>query len=343
MPDAIRIWSPDYGGHHLLYAKLVAEYAKERGIAVSIYSTKEGLSSDEFRLHLGRMGVASIEATSFQATLKSLPPNALLVICHVDRIMTELLRLRVPKGANVSALVMRPSRTMESRTRRLAKAGLTSCLSLRRRIRVAELSTIGDREAGSIPQVPDPVVQSSPAIEEGKARDALGLALPRGCFLGLAIGLLSSRKRPELLVGALDYLPDRHHLLFAGHQDPAFRQVVDSARDRYPGRIHIRNEHLSEANFGLCLSAASYVVALHPTGISSGVVLQAISIGLPVVVSAGTPLARVVEEQSLGSASLGTPISVARAIRIVLSGELSPQTIRLPTTEDFVTSLLGPI
>jgi glycosyltransferase involved in cell wall biosynthesis len=338
---SIQIWSPDFTGHHFLYAKLVAEFAAEHRIPVSVALTEQGLQSKEFQLHLADLGVLTTIAHSLQSALSALPQHGLLVICHVDRIMTELLKSRVPEHARVVALVMRPSRTMPSKPKSLAKALLTAALHARRRIRVSELSTIGDPPTRVLLQVPDPLVSTTTLRSEDEARSRLKLPIAHDCRLGLVIGLLSPRKRPDLLIGALAYLPDQHHLLFAGHQDESFERVVASGIRRFPGRIHTRNEHLTDEDFALCISASTYVAALHQTAISSGVVLQAIALQRPVLVNAGTRLAETVVERGLGAAALPTPETVAAAIELVAKGDLSPDPIKLPTASDFVSSLLG--
>ena len=216
--SSLLIWSPDHTGHHFLYAKLVAQFSIEKGIPVTVYVSNAGRDSVEFALHLGCMDLSVAPADSFHRAVGLMPSNALMVICHADRILFQLLLAAVPKSARVSALIMRPPRTVDGNFKPFMKSALIHSINYRANIRVSELAALGDRPSRSTAQVPDPVVRSGEPMAVDAARSLLGLPSSGDCILGVVVGLLSLRKRPDLLVRALALLPEDHHILFAGHQ-----------------------------------------------------------------------------------------------------------------------------
>ena len=340
--ETVYIWSPDFSGHHLFYASLISQHFLDLHQPVYLVATAEGLESAEFSTHFCSVPVRTMTVDSLKGLVQSASLNSCVVVLHGDHQLPTVMRLQIPCGKRLRVLVMRPPRTLASRRNRLAKATLIRITNVRRRRRVLELRAIFDRPGRPNSQVPDPVVPRNSPTDRSKARLAIGLQIPDSAIVGGVLGVVSSRKYPQLLLKALDQLAPNHHVLLAGQIDGGhLREEIASALTRHPGQIHVRDMYLSADQFANCLGSTDYVAVLHSQGISSGVALQAIEQHKPLIVGDGTELATFITSNQLG---ISVPLEVhamAEAMHTVVSVTSGATYPTLPSAMDFVASLVG--
>jgi glycosyltransferase involved in cell wall biosynthesis len=124
--------------------------------------------------------------------------------------------------------------------------------------------------------------------------------LPQG-FIGLFVGRLIPRKRPSLLVEAWSALceefPDALLVLVGGGADEArLREAVQTVM---PSRVRMLGQQPSEVICGLLQAADCFILPSESEGLSNAL-LEAMAVGLPVVVSANDGNLEVVRDGENG-------------------------------------------
>ena len=338
---AVVIWSPDFGGHHLLYAGLIAGYLQEQRHRVIFCGPQEALDSTEFAVHLSGRSLEIVVGSSLGECVGRAPSHSIVVVPHADRQLAEMVLLRPPLGVTIRALIMRPSRGVVSKRTRILKLTLTWLIDKRPSISIGELHAIFDNLPSKYFQVPDPALLQERNISRSAARIKLDLSMPEGAILGGILGSISSRKRPELLLMALEKLPDKHHVLVAGSLDGSTSTVVEEAKHRWPDRVHTITGYLRDETYLDCLQAIDYSFVFHQEWISSGVVVNSLAVGTPVLVLSGTPLGEFVVRRRLGVATSATVDGVADGVARVVQSTFEIDQLQIPNQRDFAEMVLG--
>ncbi len=334
------VWTPDYSGHYLFYASLLAEELSHEHV-VTVCTAPSALESIEFKTHLEGKDVEIIPSADLQTLLRSLRPGSGVTILHGDLILPELLAMRFPRGCSISVLIMRPPRVVESLFRRTTKRFLERAVSHRSGIRIAELQAVFEVPRSRYQQVPDPAPVDSRACDKDRARQLLGLELPAGTSLGGVIGGLSARKRPDLVLGAAELLDEKFHFLVAGRiEDSPSKNAVTRARSVLGGRLHVLDGYISNEQFSLCFAAVDYTISMHAERISSGIALQSFAMATPIIVASDSELASFVVRNGLGRDSKPDVVALARAIETITLEVPVPSLIELPGPSDFVRALI---
>lgn len=167
--------------------------------------------------------------------------------------------------------------------------------------------------------------------EHGVWEDVVPTPSPGGGVTRLlCIGTLYPYKGVELVVAALELLPSTMALTIAGDPvDPAYASLIRRrvAASAVADRVQLIFEHLDDDDYQQHLAGAD-VVALPYTDFhaQSGVLMDAVAHGRPVVVTPGSPLSETVERHKLGVvAEAVTPCAIAEAISTLVSPRLARQ------------------
>jgi beta-1,4-mannosyltransferase len=122
--------------------------------------------------------------------------------------------------------------------------------------------------------------------EAGRDRSELraGLGIPDDAFVFLIFGQLRPYKRVDEAIRAFRALPgDAAHLLVAGAPfDEGVRERIQTAAGGDP-QVHLRLGFVDDADVAALHVAADAAVIAYPEVFSSGALLLALSLGLPVV------------------------------------------------------------
>jgi beta-1,4-mannosyltransferase len=150
------------------------------------------------------------------------------------------------------------------------------------------------------------------------ARDALRaeLGIPGDAFVFLLFGQLRRYKRVDRAILAVRGL-DRSdvHLLIAGAPlDDEVRDEVVGAADGDP-RIHLRLEFVADAEVAGLHETADAAVVAYPEVFSSGALLLALSLGLPVVAPRGSAAAEIAEPPAVVTFEPGGMVDALLAMR----------------------------
>jgi beta-1,4-mannosyltransferase len=147
-----------------------------------------------------------------------------------------------------------------------------------------------------------------PARSREETRTALGL--PRGAFTYLIFGQLRAYKRIPEAIAAFSTLPDAdvRMVVAGGVSDPALRAQLEAAGAK-DSRVRLWLEHVPDQRVAELHDAADACVLPYRQVFSSGALLLALSLGIPVVVPqegtaeiAGQPALEPFEEGRLADA-----------------------------------------
>ncbi|MDG4801825.1 hypothetical protein [Micromonospora sp. WMMD980] len=301
MGERVLIVSQDHEGHRLMYVRLLAGAALDRGDEVVLALTPAGFSSEEFRLHLD--GIAD---RCRQMTLGG-PPLAVtdlhrravrhgctqVLVPDGDRFAVRLGLRGWPAGPPVVALVTQDPRWNTDRRLPLrARLWLKDLLLLRagrlRRVRLLYLSDHSEAGRRARPAVaPDPVFFDVAELEPRALRREFGL--PEDRFVFLVAGKVSARKNLPLVLRCVLRLADQPVALFVcGQVDPVVRAEVEPllSRARAAGLPVVLHDRV-QTDHGLnrAVQASDCVVVAYSSDQINSMMAKGVRAGRRVVVA----------------------------------------------------------
>jgi glycosyltransferase involved in cell wall biosynthesis len=150
------------------------------------------------------------------------------------------------------------------------------------------------------------------------------LAIPDEAFLFLTFGQLRRYKRADAVIRAVRSLEaDDVHLLVVGAPlDDAVRQEIVHAADGDP-RVHLRLKFVPDADVAPLHAAADAAIVAYPEVFSSGALLLALSLGVPVVAPRESAASEAAQPPALSTFEDGALPAALEAIRAVPRAEAS--------------------
>jgi glycosyltransferase involved in cell wall biosynthesis len=309
----VLIYSPLDCGHHLNFARLVVGGFTRIGVRPTLATTETAERSRE----LANIGVPVLRAgTSTRSSraitlvqqIKDLRRLAgerrwnRIVLPAGDGLLQALalatkggLRV-VPPGTPVEALALRggvayPS-TPAAKQKRRASLRLMEQAPVPIRHHLdpvfADWARIQPAPRCEWHLMPDPV-EAPPPLDRRSARSRLGIPTD-GVVVG-CVGTLDERKGVHLAIGAFQVakLPSDVHLLLVGQCAPAVKKAAEelSARAEFSGRVHVRDEWVTDDTMLNAIAAMDLVIAAYPGHVgSASIVLRAMAAERPVLGSA---------------------------------------------------------
>jgi len=327
------IYEPDFLGHRLNYVRLIAiGLLGLPGVHVTLCLNQFARKSDEFDLLLrpisskvsidfselslagrGAIRAALNKSSGLRRAVERHRPDHVIIpygdgLSQVARFAraTPLFR---KAGTEYEVLMLRGGfayRTRQTWRQRLAdEAGLLS-LGLAPWDIVHYLDPIpydfiqrrGGMLARRVDLMPEPV-ESSPPVEQSSARRQLGL--PDNGFLFCVPGVIDARKGVDLLLPAMQAVPDAT-LLLAGPVSSDIRKLLAGTyRPQVAaGRIHVIDRYLTD-ELPLAIAASNVVCTPYPNHVGpASIAVRAAAAGRPVLSSSDGWLGATVPRFALG-------------------------------------------
>ncbi|MEU3453727.1 hypothetical protein ABZ671_09005 [Micromonospora sp. NPDC006766] len=301
MDERVLIVSQDHEGHRLMYVRLLAGAALDRGAEVVLALTPAGFRSEEFRLHL-----AVVAHRCRQVTLGG-PPLAVTALHRqavrygCDRVLVPdgdrfAVRLGVrgwPRDVSIAVLVTQDPRWNSDRRPSVRARLRLKDLLLQRteRLRGVRLLYLSDHsEAGRLARptvAPDPVFFDAAELDPIALRRELGL--PEDRFIYLVAGKVSARKNLFLVLHCLLSLADQAVALFVcGQVDPSVRAEVEPllSRARAAGLPVILSDRVqTDHEVNRAVQASDCVVVAYSSDQPNSMMAKGVRAGRRVVVA----------------------------------------------------------
>jgi hypothetical protein len=309
--------------HRLLYVRRLAQACTA---GATLLTTERCVESDEFQAHLADLvaigtihmeiigSCADAPATLLRRAIRRTTADhePLLVVPDADVLLPALctrgvlrLRRRLP---NLAVLVMRTPPARWPR-RRSDLVGVAKALLIRilpvtwpgaRMFFLSDAFGVETTRRGyrNLVAVPDPA-PLLPVADRDDARVELGVA--PGTFL---LGMITAGKHPDVVVAAMQGLPQTVWLLVAGPTDAETDRVLAEGRRVLGDDRFIRVEgYLSPTELGRCVSASDALVFAYDHDGPSSMLISAVQAGVPAIAAGSEWVCRLVQELGVGVAT----------------------------------------
>lgn len=330
--ESVLIVEPNPDGHRLYYVALLCAWGRSAGRRVSIVTTPEAASSDEWALHL-RDADAEVDVLERPIERFSLEDVAhladesgieLVIIPDGDRFLGPLAVGRWKSPARLSLLAMRPdAQTSGAPLVRLARGTAKKALILaadaRARARVFALRSPLSARRPPLRWLGDPVTLRSD--EETVASLRLRLIESGPSYWVGVFGLITARKNLGLIASALARDPATG-LLVAGRIDPDAEEESREALTRFreAGGVFVHMPPpMDDALFDSAIGAVDCVVVAHSNEGSSGVASKAAAAGRRLVLAGARSLRR--DARSLQAQAVWVPLDAERIATAIAAGK----------------------
>jgi hypothetical protein len=353
--DSWRILEPNATGHRFWYVALLLDHiaSAHSEADVVLVTTPDALHQPTWIEHLvPRSGHGTWRTqTRVQGRLNMLKDAAeaggAVVIPDGDAWLPDLLKLRLLGRRQVSGslLLMRPApdSTPASRARHAFKRLLLSLLPLLQpRLQVHRLVAVKERED----DVEDPVQFAAASIDRDSWLRQHDLPTDRRWVV--ALGEASERKCTDLLGEAMahdDVAAAGWSLLVLGKpNDSGIRERLSALSDKFPERVVLRPQFLTDQDFDTWIARADLVPVLHRNEGSSGVLLKSWAAGTPVLVGGAHSVVQAAEVLSLNHKKVPalTVDDVATSLATLSLEPVSVSSSQWQArVDDFARSLLG--
>lgn len=350
------IFEPAYSGHVLVFVRLIATSALERGARCELHTSLKAEESLEFRTHLSDVQGLTVIAShnpTLRSSLRAMGPGN-LVVPHADPHLASALFLPVSRSQRMSLLVMRdpawePFRTFRPRTKADLKHWAIRTLHRKRRTRVFML-----RQPGYVAEKPkeyfvsDPVlIDESKEELESRARDlrrVVDLSTDVR-WVGL-VGGMQLRKNPLLVAQAVHISRTRDDfpvgIAYLGpwpaESEHLLAEIRNFCRENdVPLRVH--NALLSNAEFNAACVAVDIVVMAYSSHSPNSTLGKCAALGQRLAAAGSRSIARFVEELGHGPTSALEAGQLSTLICQKLTGP-APQPQNLDGGHEFGQRLL---
>lgn len=307
MAERVLIVSQDHEGHRLMYVRLLASAALDRGDSVVLALTRPGLRSEEHRLHLGPVAdrCRQVVLADPPLTVTGLRRQAMRYGCtrvmvpDGDRFAIRLGMRGWPPGPPIVVLVTQDPR-WNTDNRPSVRARLkTKDIILRRTerlpgVRLLYLSdhSVAGRKARSA-VAPDPVFFDAEDQDPTALRGTFGV--PEDRFVFLVAGKVSARKNLPLVLRSLLRLADRPVALFVcGQLDPSVRAEVQPLLDRARAAglpVILDDRVQTDHAINCAVQASDCVMVAYSSDQPNSMMVKGIRAGRQVVVAGSDQLA----------------------------------------------------
>ena len=340
-----------HGGHRMMYVRLLAEAALERGLRPVLVISPAAQVSAEFSLHLSdlqaRMCTLTLEDFSVDSVQAAIPAEM-----HTRTVFPEgdywlkslaLRRRKWPGGAQI--LVMRPHGQSSRRAVRVVQSASKAALRTVGRMR-PDLSVTSLRSFTSRPRlwtVPDPVrFDGTQARAEELVSAWNRAAVEAPTYWVGVLGALNSRKNLRLVAEALASISDiKVGLVVAGNCEEGEQVMSEWLAPAVEARVSVirRAGLLEEDELDSMVRALDCLVLAHSNEGPSGMLGKAKAIGTRVVVAGAKSLKRDARNLNDGTrwVRLSAP-ALADAIKRTLDSPPPPP--RHSTAGEFASVLI---
>lgn len=341
-----------HAGHRLMYVRLLAEAALDRGLVPVIVISAAARQSVEFDLHLRDLmhsaRFIALDSVDVKAVLDVLPTDtrSATVFPEGDAWLRALAFRRTAWPGGAQILVMRPSgqsshpvlRTLQS----AAKAGLRMVGRMRPGVSVRSLRSVTER--AKLWTLPDPVRVGGTKEGAHSLRLEWSRSAPNQITWWVGVlGALNARKNVGLIAEAVASMPGRQvGLVVAGHcsdGEAAMTSWLAPALSTGVPVIRV-GKHLTDDELDSMVRALDCLVLAHSNEGPSGMLGKAKAVGTRLVLSGAISLKR--DARNLGDGTLWVPLSsaaLAEAIGLTLRLPAPPP--RSSGLSDFTSGLLG--
>jgi glycosyltransferase involved in cell wall biosynthesis len=347
------------GGHRYLYVRFLLE--ADPGALLVLDA--DGLASPEYRMHLAQIVDSSgvevrvLPSSGSRAALLADAADLAraagcdrLVFPDGDLWLAPLAQApaRVRRGLACTYLVMRTPFRRHGRLRDAAtlsgKEVLARAVALRwrdaRGYFLTDSTGVVVRRPflRSLRPLPDPQALTT-ALSRDEARGLMGMS-EADHVVGI-LGGIDGRKHPELLLDALPRLSDDVRVLLCGRMSDGVATQLAGAPAPVRQRVTVRDGMLSDEELATALRACDAVVLLHDLDGPSGIMANALGLGIPVVVGEAPWLRAVVRELDCGVAADHEVSSVAEAVAESRRRDWGDLRVTQASPQTFADRLLG--
>ncbi|MET8358459.1 hypothetical protein [Micromonospora sp. NPDC005171] len=306
MAERVLIVAQAHEGHRLMYVRLLAAAALDRGYSVVLALTRPGLRSTEHRLHLAAVADRCRQVALADPSLNvaGLRQQAMRYGCtrvlvpDGDRFAIRLGMRGWPAALPIVVLVTQDPR-WNTDNRPLVRARLKAKDFILRRterlpgVRLLYLSDHSEAGRKARPAVaPDPVFFD--AEDQDPTALRVGLGLPEHRFVFLVAGKVSARKNLPLVLRCLLRLADRPVALFVcGQLDPSVRAEVQPllGRARAAGLPVILDDRVqTDSGINCAVQASDCVMVAYSSDQPNSMMVKGIRAGRQVVVAGSDQL-----------------------------------------------------
>ena len=346
-------------GHHYVYLGFLVRADP----TVVLLLTEEGTASREFGVYLAEL-VARFDVrvrvlpsvTGRRALLSGAARLAeeegcdRLVFPEADNWLAALALApaRIRRRLGCSYLVMRSEHGTLDRPRSvlllMAKGLLTGLVRWRWRrgagYFLTDCAGVVDRRPflAALRPLRDPQAVTT-TLTRAAARQRMGLS-EQEYVVGI-LGGIDGRKHPELVLGALAELPADVRVLLCGRLYAPVPQQIAALPPSLRKRVTTREGTLPDEAMATAIKACDAVAVLHDLDGPSGMLANALGLGVPVLVGESPWLRRVARATGGGVVADHDPASVAAAILTLRRSPAEPH-VPVGTPEEFATRLLDP-
>ncbi|MGY1740235.1 MULTISPECIES: glycosyltransferase [unclassified Blastococcus] len=348
-----------HGGHRYAYVRFLIE----RDPSVVLLIDSQGLASDEYRVHLAEViDAAGVEVAILPSdgSRASLLARAATIAreagCHrlvfpdgdlwLAALATAPAGIR--RGLACTFLVMRtpfgPQRRALHAARLMTKALLAHTIAHRwpdsHGYFLTDSTGVINRRPflRSLEPLPDPQALTT-GIERDRARATLGL--PVTDFVIGLLGGVDSRKHPEILLEALRGLPPDVRVLLCGRVHATILAHIAALPESLQNRVTVRNGTLSDDDLAAAVRACDAVALLHDLDGPSGIMANALGLGVPVIAGESPWLRTIVTTLHCGVTAHHDVASVTAAITRLRRSTTSVKRVVQGTPQAFAEKLLS--
>lgn len=311
-----------FGGHLLVYVRILAEFALRHGHTVTLAIPEESRRTKEFRAHLGavidRITVRDIDAPIRMRKIEEMARDCsadVVVVPHADELATQSALGRGYRGpGRLRLLVMRDPRwEVPSPAHRRLRNAIKLRL-LRRTARRDKTDLIWLREQSYTPHTElfarDPFIADGTLaeIERGALELRQRLALDVGTFWFGVVGAVSGRKNVPVVLESLAQVAKQHPATSIGfaimgrlEQTAGFTEseLIERAL-AYGIRVRIDNRLFSNQELNSAVSALDAVVMAYSTHAPNSTLEKARVLGTRLVAAGPPSIRRFVRESGAG-------------------------------------------
>jgi glycosyltransferase involved in cell wall biosynthesis len=344
--------NPD--GHRLSYVSLLASAAAAAGYHVTLATTEEVLSSNEWSIHMGKAwSVMEYQILDYYSIAALSRLSNELDVDHVVIPDGDSFAYELSKGhrwtgrGTVSVLVMREKGQMSripglALVKTVVKGLLLQFANFRPRVQIRVLKSATWRGYSTLPVSRDPVNLS--CADQRSESANLPILLDNYFWFGV-VGRVGQRKNLPLVAAAVAAL-DRGDvaLLVAGQIDEGILQEAKPHLDlirEAGGRIEVVDRLLSDLEMDQIITELDCVVLAHSNDGPSGILGKAVAAGTKIVAAGASTLRA--DCRHIGASAEWVQMTEQR-LSTALARAISkpaPQAGQLASPVEFTSGLLG--